>query len=50
MLLFPSIEIIDDDDECMQDILRSATVRLYSNSTDFVSEEVGPNSFSALVV
>ena len=50
MLLSPGIEIIDDDDDCLQDILRSATVRLNSNSTDFISEEVGPNSFTGLVV
>lgn len=45
VLLFPSILIVDDDDTCEQDMLRSATVKLNSNSSDFISEEVGLNEF-----
>ena len=43
VVLFPSIMITDDDDTCDQDMLRSATVHLNSNSADFNSEEVGRN-------
>ena len=43
VVLFPSITITDDDDTCDQDMLRSATVHLNSNSADFNSEEVGRN-------
>ena len=50
VLLFPSIIINDNDEECVQDMLRSATVRLSSSSADFFSEEVSPDSFSGYLV
>ena len=50
VVLFPSIVITDDDDTCDQDMLRSATVRLKSNSTDFNSEEVGRNFATCPIV
>ena len=50
VVLFPSIVITDDDDTCDQDMLRSATVRLKSNSADFNSEEVGCNFATCSIV